>query len=637
MGGDSDRFSSAEAASTLGWWIEAGVDAAIAETPRNWLEPKAAPSASRSRPLTPTEPEMPLPEAADTLDLFRDWLETAPALPLANAGAKRVLPHGAEAAPVMIIAEMPTGEDAAEGRPIAGAAWQLMERMLAAIGISADARLQRFAVLFPFARRANEPVGHRGLRRYRPPPHCRRQAATPAPVRRRAGARLAWQAADRRSRPCSQDRRDSRRNHVSPALFDEPSVGQGSRMARSVAVDGGRRLRVALFAIAALLVSQPAAAQTSPDPLAPISEAPDDTQLQTIPTVVSRPQATEPTIVYAPQATVAQPAAPIVTPVRIPRDWREVFAAIRSGNWSSASAGIAVLPPSVLTPAGQGRALHRQGLARGRPQPLQALLAEAPELPQAEQIARMAFARGATATPPILARRQLTWLGRRRAGIARRPIQGEPAADQLRPALDPLIKADAPADAEVALAAVRDPSSRSKPAPRRPSGSRGLIMSTGRDADARRVADTWRVGATGEWATQSAWISGLASWRLNDCESASRAFREVAATSRERELGAGGYYWAARSEQACRRPQLGRAAAARRGAVERELLWPDRPRDAGHGHAVAGGIAPFRCARSKICPMSAAPTSWSGSASTRWPKSCFVTRPGSAARPTITA
>jgi DNA polymerase len=37
----------------------------------------------------------------------------------------------------MLIAEMPTGEDAAQGRPIAGEAWKLAERMLAAIGIDA--------------------------------------------------------------------------------------------------------------------------------------------------------------------------------------------------------------------------------------------------------------------------------------------------------------------------------------------------------------------------------------------------------------------------------------------------------------------------------------------------------------------
>ncbi len=49
-----------------------------------------------------------------------------------------MLPHGAEGAPVMLIAEMPAREDAAAGRPIGGEAWALTEKMLAAIGIAAD-------------------------------------------------------------------------------------------------------------------------------------------------------------------------------------------------------------------------------------------------------------------------------------------------------------------------------------------------------------------------------------------------------------------------------------------------------------------------------------------------------------------
>lgn len=131
MGGDNDRIGIAEAASTLAWWLEAGVDTAIAEAPRNWLERKTEPSNVRQPSAEAID------QALDTLDLFRDWLERTPALPLGAAGAKRVLPLGSEGAPVMLIAEMPSGEDAAQGRPIAGAAWQLMERMLAAVGIEA--------------------------------------------------------------------------------------------------------------------------------------------------------------------------------------------------------------------------------------------------------------------------------------------------------------------------------------------------------------------------------------------------------------------------------------------------------------------------------------------------------------------
>src|SRR6185503_6304744 len=77
----------------------------------------------------------------------------------------------------------------------------------------------------------------------------------------------------------------------------------------------------------------------------------------------------------------------------------------------------------------------------------------------------------------------------------------------------------------------------------------------GLDMDARRVADTWRQGATSEWASQAAWISGLASWRLGDWNSASTAFRQVAQLAQQRELRAAGYYWAARAEQAAGRPR----------------------------------------------------------------------------------
>ena len=136
MGGESERISGAEAASALAWWLEAGVDIAVAEAPRDWLKSNGptAPAAMPAVAPAVAPAADPLPDT-DTLDLFRDWLERAPALPLAGGGAKRVLPHGAEGAPIMLIAEMPTGEDAAAGRPIAGPAWQLMERMLAAIGI----------------------------------------------------------------------------------------------------------------------------------------------------------------------------------------------------------------------------------------------------------------------------------------------------------------------------------------------------------------------------------------------------------------------------------------------------------------------------------------------------------------------
>jgi len=132
MGGEIDNLSRAEAASLLGWWLDAGVDAPISESPRDWLKPSAA-------PLAPTI-EAPAPAALpDTLEAFHLWLETAPGLPLDQAGARRILPHGLAEAEVMLVSEFPAREDASDGRPIGGTAWQLMVRMLAAIGVCEDA------------------------------------------------------------------------------------------------------------------------------------------------------------------------------------------------------------------------------------------------------------------------------------------------------------------------------------------------------------------------------------------------------------------------------------------------------------------------------------------------------------------
>ena len=133
MGGEHNRLSAADVASTLGWWLQAGVDVAIAETPRDWLKAPAPPPPN----VRPPSAEA-VAQALETLHLFRDWLGTAASLPLGDAGATRVLPQGEEAAPVMLIAEMPGREDADEGRPIGGEAWGLMAKMLAAIGIRAE-------------------------------------------------------------------------------------------------------------------------------------------------------------------------------------------------------------------------------------------------------------------------------------------------------------------------------------------------------------------------------------------------------------------------------------------------------------------------------------------------------------------
>ena len=289
-------------------------------------------------------------------------------------------------------------------------------------------------------------------------------------------------------------------------------------------------MKAAWLAFGSLMCAAPVFAQT-PDPLAP---------LQTVPT-----PAVPPAIVQSPAAAASTVAAP--------KDWRGVFDAIDAGQWATAQAGIAALPPGILTPVAKAELYTAKGSPQVDLASLQALISQAPELPQVNQLALMAIKRGATTPPLVVPERATVNLGSAPVRYKARPVQGEPAADELRALLDPLIKSDDASGAEGQLLIYAPQLSVEA---RAEAGQRVAFVYyvLGLDMDARRVSDTWRQGATGEWASQAAWVSGLASWRLGDCESASRDFQQVAALAQQRELRAGGLYWAARAEQQCRRP-----------------------------------------------------------------------------------
>jgi soluble lytic murein transglycosylase-like protein len=334
-----------------------------------------------------------------------------------------------------------------------------------------------------------------------------------------------------------------------------------------VALDGGKRVKSGVIAFGALIWAAPALAQ-GVDPLAPLSA-----KTASPSPIIAQPSDVSPT---------PPRASPPVATIQVPKDWRGVFDAIDAGNWASAQAGIAALPRGTLTPVAKAELYTAKGSPQVDLTSIQALLAEAPELPQGDQLARLAIARGATDAPLIVPERPVVSLGSPPGRYRARPVQGEAAADQLRALLDPLVKADDAQGAEAQLLTFAPQISyegRAEAATR----VAFVYYVLGLDMDARRVADTWRVGALGDWAPQAAWVSGLASWRLGDCNAASHAFQEVARTAQQRELRAGGLYWTARAEQACRRPQsvepfLRQAAASAEsfyGLIARETLGMD--------------------------------------------------------------
>jgi DNA polymerase len=135
----------------LAWQIELGATEAIADAPMNRYELAATPATPKARPGAAPVAATPLPEAdpvaeaeaaargAPTLEALRDALAAYPHCALRKGARNLVFADGRPGARVMILGEAPGREEDIAGRPFVGRAGQLLDRMLAAIGLGRGA------------------------------------------------------------------------------------------------------------------------------------------------------------------------------------------------------------------------------------------------------------------------------------------------------------------------------------------------------------------------------------------------------------------------------------------------------------------------------------------------------------------
>ncbi|MCW8969706.1 MAG: uracil-DNA glycosylase [Rhodospirillales bacterium] len=145
----------------LRWHIDAGVDECIGESPVNRYltdAPKTIP-ATLSNIVAPPEPQkasaaatpqrievMAQPEvvqqacdlaqAAETVEELRAALDAFTGCALKATATNTVFADGNPKAPVMLIGEAPGADEDRQGLPFVGASGQLLDRMLASIGLS---------------------------------------------------------------------------------------------------------------------------------------------------------------------------------------------------------------------------------------------------------------------------------------------------------------------------------------------------------------------------------------------------------------------------------------------------------------------------------------------------------------------
>jgi soluble lytic murein transglycosylase-like protein len=233
--------------------------------------------------------------------------------------------------------------------------------------------------------------------------------------------------------------------------------------------------------------------------------------------------------------------------------WREVFAAIRGEDWLGAATKLATLPDGPLHRAARAELYLAKGSPKTELPQLLSLLEAAPEMPKADQLARLAQTRGATELPHLPQAQSLVWVGGQPRRSRAEATKGDPAASALEPLIQPLIKDNRPYEAEAVFIERQDELS-SEAKTEFQQRIAWSYYTIGSDREARRLAALARAGS-GEWAVHGAWAEGLAAWREDDCKGAADAFGAVSQRSGDVEMVAAAHYWTARAEMRCGRPE----------------------------------------------------------------------------------
>jgi uracil-DNA glycosylase family 4 len=144
----------------LAFYLEAGVDCALSDTPVNRLaDPDMLPAAVEATPALaqpvrpaaaiispargepPPAPEQAIASAreaariAPTLEVLRDLLEKFNGCALKSTATRLVFSDGNPRARIMFVGEAPGREEDIEGLPFVGRSGKLLDRMIAAIGL----------------------------------------------------------------------------------------------------------------------------------------------------------------------------------------------------------------------------------------------------------------------------------------------------------------------------------------------------------------------------------------------------------------------------------------------------------------------------------------------------------------------
>lgn len=143
-------LSDEEALALLEWYRAAGVDIAVGDEPVDRFATSAAAPAKRTLPAAAGPAPAPIPAAplvtnpdetreiaaaAMTLDALKAAMDAYDGCALKHRATQLVFADGNPEAQIMLVGEGPGEQEDKQGKPFVGRAGQLLDRMLAAIGL----------------------------------------------------------------------------------------------------------------------------------------------------------------------------------------------------------------------------------------------------------------------------------------------------------------------------------------------------------------------------------------------------------------------------------------------------------------------------------------------------------------------
>lgn len=233
--------------------------------------------------------------------------------------------------------------------------------------------------------------------------------------------------------------------------------------------------------------------------------------------------------------------------------YTKLFAAIDAKDWTTVQAMFAQRADGPLHAVARAQYYIAPSSPKIELQPLTELLQQAPDLPWADQVERLAQKRGATALPALPDPQQLVSLPGMPKRIRPRSVSDGTMPASIASAINDRIVGDDPAGARQLLDGVDATLSPEARAEWRQKVGWSYYIEND-DASARAISLTAADGGAGPWIAEAYWTAGLASWRMDDCMGAADAFEKASAQTSNAELAAAGQYWASRAWMRCRRP-----------------------------------------------------------------------------------